>query len=123
MAGRWFTNRSRRLNANSSKQARCRLCRWLLPESRFKERSWAAVATGRTDLTVHPPFYFSQQALSLIAANAGLPLFLTTPGKGRHLPKRSEERRVGKECRSRWWSDHYNKKRNGWRVVVYLVRM
>src|SRR5690554_111978 len=23
---------------------------------------------------------------------------------------RSEERRVGKECRSRWWSDHYIKK-------------
>src|SRR5687767_15756061 len=24
---------------------------------------------------------------------------------------RSEERRVGKECRSRWWPDHYKKKR------------
>src|SRR5438874_13358473 len=23
---------------------------------------------------------------------------------------RSEERRVGKECRSGWWSDHYKKK-------------
>src|SRR5688572_32130907 len=23
---------------------------------------------------------------------------------------RSEERRVGKECRSRWWPDHYKKK-------------
>src|SRR5690554_7606519 len=23
---------------------------------------------------------------------------------------RSEERRVGKECRSRWWQDHYKKK-------------
>src|SRR5690554_2419650 len=24
---------------------------------------------------------------------------------------RSEERRVGKECRSRWWPEHYKKKR------------
>src|SRR5436190_24043197 len=24
---------------------------------------------------------------------------------------RSEERRVGKECRSRWWRDEYNKKK------------
>src|SRR5947199_2820292 len=27
------------------------------------------------------------------------------------LLDRSEERRVGKECRSRWWADHYKKKR------------
>src|SRR5438132_9527341 len=26
------------------------------------------------------------------------------------LSTRSEERRVGKECRSRWWPDHYKKK-------------
>src|SRR5438309_7452845 len=25
---------------------------------------------------------------------------------GRLLDRRSEERRVGKECRSRWWPDH-----------------
>src|SRR5438094_1758215 len=25
-------------------------------------------------------------------------------------PKRSEERRVGKECKSRWWPDHEKKK-------------
>src|SRR5437899_7218552 len=24
--------------------------------------------------------------------------------------QRSEERRVGKECRARWWRDHYKKK-------------
>src|SRR5699024_12648537 len=28
---------------------------------------------------------------------------------------RSEERRVGKECRYRWWADHESKKRQGWR--------
>src|SRR5690349_1328109 len=27
---------------------------------------------------------------------------------------RSEERRVGKECRSRWWPDHYKKKKKPW---------
>src|SRR5438270_13691276 len=27
-------------------------------------------------------------------------------------PARSEERRVGKECRSRWWPDSLKKKRN-----------
>src|SRR5437870_9902575 len=27
------------------------------------------------------------------------------------LLERSEERRVGKECRSRWWQDHYKKKK------------
>src|SRR5437763_16942269 len=26
---------------------------------------------------------------------------------------RSEERRVGKECRSRWWADHSKKKEDG----------
>src|SRR5687767_15199953 len=26
------------------------------------------------------------------------------------IASRSEERRVGKECRSRWWSDQYNNK-------------
>src|SRR5690625_7209274 len=28
-------------------------------------------------------------------------------------PNRSEERRVGKECRSRRWPEHYRKKRQG----------
>src|SRR5688572_33203457 len=28
------------------------------------------------------------------------------------IASRSEERRVGKECRSRWWPDHYRKKSN-----------
>ena len=30
----------------------------------------------------------------------------TVPGKGYSLPERSEERRVGKECRSRWSPYH-----------------
>src|SRR5437879_8918046 len=29
---------------------------------------------------------------------------------GRHYFVRSEERRVGKECRSGWWRDHYREK-------------
>src|SRR5437899_12002736 len=36
-----------------------------------------------------------------------------TAGKAAMLPhKRSEERRVGKECRSKWWRDHEKKKVN-----------
>src|SRR5438046_10439077 len=32
-------------------------------------------------------------------------------------PNRSEERRVGKECRSRWGADHKKKKRNNEKYV------
>src|SRR5438309_5475883 len=32
------------------------------------------------------------------------------PTPPRHQEARSEERRVGKECRSRWWPDHEKKK-------------
>src|SRR5688572_33121322 len=32
-------------------------------------------------------------------------------GTWEHADPRSEERRVGKECRSRWWPDHYKKKK------------
>src|SRR5690625_7223049 len=28
------------------------------------------------------------------------------------IPRRSEERRVGKECRSRWWRDEYGEEEN-----------
>jgi len=35
---------------------------------------------------------------------------------------RSEERRVGKECRSRWWRYHVRKKRlRGEQVLVHLA--
>src|SRR5438093_11789559 len=41
-----------------------------------------------------------------------LPVFalpgLAQPGRDQH---RSEERRVGKECRARWWRDQYRKKK------------
>src|SRR5438046_9285633 len=33
------------------------------------------------------------------------------PKPGLKFGTRSEERRVGKECRSRWWRDHKKKKR------------
>src|SRR5438034_3272883 len=35
---------------------------------------------------------------------------------------RSEERRVGKECRSRWWPDHGKKKERGTREMFWRVR-
>src|SRR5205809_8047909 len=37
------------------------------------------------------------------------------------LPTRSEERRVGKECRSRWSPYHYKKKILMFFVTIYLV--
>src|SRR6266436_8628499 len=36
--------------------------------------------------------------------------------------KRSEERRVGKECRSRWSPPHYNKKENIPDLVRYFLQ-
>src|SRR5699024_11311416 len=38
------------------------------------------------------------------------PLSTTTYGTGELILHRSEERRVGKECRSRWCAEHYKKK-------------
>src|SRR4051812_50195490 len=37
------------------------------------------------------------------------------------LAKRSEERRVGKECRSRWWADHLKEKNRDRRVNREVV--
>src|SRR5699024_11828751 len=34
---------------------------------------------------------------------------------------RSEERRVGKECRSWWWTCHYKKKDKRMSIVVYYM--
>src|SRR5690348_18439094 len=42
---------------------------------------------------------------------------------GALLTGRSEERRVGKECRSRWWADHWKAEwRVGTRVVVECLQ-
>src|SRR5205823_11255673 len=55
----------------------------------------------------HPP---AAAELDVIAARkgelAGALLAVEPPGN----IHRSEERRVGKECRSRWWTDHKKKK-------------
>src|SRR5437763_15068884 len=45
-----------------------------------------------------------------------LPILGTISGKTVKLMVRSEERRVGKECRSRWWGGDLNKK-----IVLRLV--
>src|SRR5438128_10240840 len=37
------------------------------------------------------------------------------------IAARSEERRVGKECRSRWWPDHYKKNNTKEHVDITLV--
>src|SRR5687767_8284517 len=45
---------------------------------------------------------------SAIAERHGIP-FLTAESVAANLTERSEERRVGKECRSRWSTDHLRK--------------
>src|SRR5690348_10131403 len=46
---------------------------------------------------------------------------VATPGVASATPpipvERSEERRVGKECRSRWSADHYRKKGKAWHMM------
>src|SRR6266571_52399 len=43
---------------------------------------------------------------------AALPHLIDQCRQHGRCPGRSEERRVGKECRSRWWPYHYKKKEN-----------
>src|SRR5699024_12425137 len=38
---------------------------------------------------------------------------------GRHKQIRSEERRVGKECKYRWWQDHYKENKEKQEVELY----
>src|SRR5690554_7908900 len=51
---------------------------------------------------------FESSFLSLIA----IPIVISNLLTPNILGYRSEERRVGKECRSRWWPDNYKKKIN-----------
>src|SRR5690242_21903836 len=39
-----------------------------------------------------------------------------------HLGERSEERRVGKECRSRWWPCHRKIKINSERLYIVVIK-
>src|SRR5437660_9887943 len=50
-------------------------------------------------------------AITPAAAGVGIPMkYFEPPGAMPCTLKRSEERRVGKECRSRWWTDQSEKK-------------
>src|SRR5438874_2129954 len=76
-------------------------------------------------------FRLAQAGAPVVIVNPTLPI---GPGdRGRSPPtqmlldfcrgKRSEERRVGKECRSRWWAYHYKKKKEKIKKrKVWLVR-
>src|SRR5437870_10274969 len=59
----------------------------------------------RVVLVLDPPVHMHA------AAGAGVAL------DGRFLVDRSEERRVGKECRARWSTEQEKKKQQGWREV------
>ena len=53
------------------------------------------------------PFYFGYRTPMLYVIQHGYNMVEPTPhGKIVYLVSRSEERRVGKECRSRWSPDH-----------------
>ena len=47
-----------------------------------------------------------RESLSIITANRAHKLFMSSSALFYHLTHRSEERRVGKECRSRWSPYH-----------------
>src|SRR5438309_5884213 len=57
-----------------------------------------------SDLSMRQQVAKGDLVLALLLAAAGFPL-ITRPREFRNVP-RSEERRVGKECRSRWWRYH-----------------
>src|SRR5688572_7559199 len=81
----------------------------LVPQPTTRERvAWYAGATILTAILlaagfrldtadITAPFYYDEDALLI------LPMVKATLERGSH---RSEERRVGKECRSRWSADH-----------------
>src|SRR5688500_20245190 len=53
--------------------------------------------------------------VSHLVSRGGASTFSRKPARtrqpGQVAELRSEERRVGKECRSRWWPEHYKKSR------------
>src|SRR5204863_6152789 len=69
---------------------------------------------GATSLLVAPAFMHGTCLSRFLRApgrtDRGCSAHATSParprGEGRLAPRRSEERRVGKECRSRWWACH-----------------
>src|SRR3712207_9286006 len=66
---------------------------------------------ARAGLPVPPGFCVTTTAYELVAAGTGVDPILddlakTRPDETARLAERSEERRVGKECRSRWSPYH-----------------
>src|SRR5690349_24090177 len=87
---------SRRRHTRSLRDWSSDVCSSDLPCSRDPARE-----TGPDDVSVEVPMRIDHPIRSLLRV-----VF-------RHAPleaQRSEERRVGKECRSRWGPYHYNKK-------------
>ena len=77
-----------------STNVRFSAARWLAPEL-------AGATAERLFLTPPRPRYAGASAMDLIDARGGM-----VEHKGRAIATRSEERRVGKECRSRWSPYH-----------------
>src|SRR5688572_30905392 len=72
-----------------------------------------AVCVRPPDVIVTSPKVISAAcSVMLVAGSVSVTRMDSRPRK----VSRSEERRVGKECRSRWWEEHEKKKR-AWRGV------
>src|SRR5437764_14256231 len=56
------------------------------------------------------PVPVAESQLKSYRAASGVSLVTTGAARVTARCRRSEERRVGKECRSRWWPDHEEKK-------------
>src|SRR5262245_62949585 len=84
-----------------------------LPPDAQRMRAWALAQVGHVAAAVNP---FEHEELAGLRAERAknehplgdMPLIVLTRGKseeeGPDGKARSEERRVGKECRSRWWA-------------------
>src|SRR5256885_16764766 len=68
-----------------------------------------AAGAGLAIAVVVTGFHVPAWAASL-GAGVGVVVWIQLQGATVTLPNRSEERRVGKECRSRWSPYHYKKK-------------
>src|SRR5690625_7826945 len=76
-------------------------------------RDWSSDVCS-SDLRRAPYFLITYFLISLITSSAKFSSRFSIPS-----PTRSEERRVGKECRSRWRPDHCKKKRRRKKKIAY----
>src|SRR5207245_11644103 len=90
--------------------------RWRLSESN-REHGARALEVSPPDPQLISKFQSLSQAASTLVILVGAFVLLGGILGFANMNTRSEERRVGKECRSRWWWDHYRQRENRKRCV------